>query len=331
MNVLVTGAAGYIGSHVSLALEEAGFQTILLDQRQTVNLESLHGTFVQGDYGDTPFLEEVFAKHAIEAIVHLAAFVVVPESVENPLAYYENNVAKMIPLLRMAIRYHVKAFLFSSSAAVYGAPTSERMDETAPLLPINPYGATKMMGERLLSDTAKAGHCKYGILRYFNVAGADPQGRCGQVSAQSTHLIKVACETALGMRDHLDIYGEDYPTPDGSCVRDYIHVSDLAAAHLLVLEKLLQDEESLLLNCGYGHGYSVKEVVHQVKVVSGVDFPVMHKPRRLGDPAALVADNQRIRALGWQPKFDSLETIVQTALAWEAKHNRFLTPSWQYS
>ena len=324
-NILVTGASGYIGSHITLALQQAGFQVVLLDRRRTVNLQSLDAVFVQGDYGDTAFVEEIFARYAIDAVIHLAAFIVVPESVENPLLYYDNNVAKMISFLEVTTRYPIKAFLFSSSAAVYGAQGDAMVNEDAPLLPINPYGASKMMGERLVMDAASAYGFHYGILRYFNVAGADPQGRCGQVNEKSTHLIQIACEAALGLRSHVDIFGDDYPTPDGSCIRDFIHVGDLARAHVVVLKKLLQGQENAILNCGYGHGYSVKEVVNRVKAVSSADFPVYHKPRRLGDTAALIADNSRILALGWQPKLDSLDAIIETTLAWAAKRKLLAT------
>lgn len=321
MKVLVTGGAGYIGSHVVRQLGEAGHEVTVYD-----NLSSGHrwavlsGELVVGDLGDQRQLDDLFAHHQFDAIMHFAGFIVVPESVEKPLEYYRNNTLNTHALLDRAQQHGVLHFIFSSTAAVYGIPDKAVIDEETPLAPINPYGASKMMSERMLVDLAKAGGPTYIALRYFNVAGADPEARIGQATPNATHLIKVACQAALGMRDKLQIFGTDYLTPDGTCIRDYIHVEDLAQAHLDALHYLDAGGESAILNCGYGQGYSVREVARQVSQVSGVDFSVEEVPRRAGDPPALVADNRRIRAvLGWQAQYDNLERIVADAWRWEQK------------
>ncbi len=321
MKVLVTGGAGYIGSHVVRQLGEAGHEVTVYD-----NLSSGHrwavlsGELVVGDLGDQRQLDDLFTYHRFDAILHFAGFIVVPESVEKPLEYYRNNTVNTHALLECAQQHGVLYFVFSSTAAVYGIPDKAVIDEETPLAPINPYGASKMMSEQMLMDLAKAGGPKYVALRYFNVAGADPEARIGQATPNATHLIKVACQAALGMRDKLQIFGTDYLTPDGTCLRDYIHVEDLARAHLDALHYLDAGGESAILNCGYGQGYSVREVVRQVSQASGVDFSIEEVPRRAGDPPALVADNRRIRAvLGWQPKYANLERIVTDAWRWEQK------------
>lgn len=322
-SVLVTGGAGYIGSHTTLQLAEAGHEVVVLDNLYSGHRWAVHeaARFVEGNIGDRAVVSELLASRTIDAIVHFAGHIVVPESVANPLKYYDNNVAGSLNLLQCAIEAGVGQFVFSSSAAVYGIPASTPVNEEAATSPINPYGATKLITEWTLSDLANAADdFRYVALRYFNVAGADRQGRLGQATPEATHLIKVACEAATGKRDGMSIFGDDYETTDGTCVRDYIHVEDLARAHLRALDYLKGGGESTKLNCGYGKGYSVTQVVEMVKRVSGVDFPVRMEGRRDGDPAELVADNKLVRrVLGWQPELDDLETICRSALEWERK------------
>ncbi|MCE2509399.1 MAG: UDP-glucose 4-epimerase GalE [Alphaproteobacteria bacterium] len=322
MRVLITGGAGYIGSHAALTLGAAGHDIVILDNLSAGHAWAvLAGEFVQADLADAPAMDALFEAHAFEAVVHFAAHIEVAESVERPLKYYRNNMRNTLALLERCGRFGVKHFVFSSTAAVYGEPTGERVGEDAPLQPINPYGASKRMSERLLRDLSNVSDMRYVILRYFNAAGADPKGRIGEAHTPESHLIPLTVQAALGLRPKIAIFGTDHPTPDGTCVRDYIHVTDLAAAHLAALDHLDRGGESLILNCGYGHGASVREVVEMVKEVSGVDFPVEEGPRRAGDSPVLVADADRIRqALDWQPQHDNLRFIVETALNWERKH-----------
>jgi UDP-glucose 4-epimerase len=320
MTVLVTGGAGYIGSHMVLALLDAGEDVVVLDNLSTGFPWVLpqEVPLVLGDMGDQDLVEETIREHRIEAIAHFAAKIVVPESVADPLGYYLNNTVKSRALIEAAVKNGVKHFIFSSTAAVYGEPTVIPVPEDLPLDPVSPYGRSKLMTEWMLQDTGRAHDLTYVILRYFNVAGADPRGRSGQSTANATHLIKVAAQTALGDRPRIEVFGTDYPTKDGSCVRDYIQVSDLADAHMVALKHLRGGGKSLTLNCGYGQGYSVLEVIDVVKKVSGVDFPVVISGRRPGDPAAIVARADRIRAeLGWRPQHDNLREIVSQALTWE--------------
>ena len=315
MKVLVTGGAGYIGSHVVRRLAAAGHDIVVFDNLSTgYRWAVTAGELVVGDLADEQALEAVFSEHRFEAVLHFAANIVVPESVANPLKYYSNNTRNTLNLLKMVERYQVPYMVFSSTAAVYGMPEQTVLTEDLPLAPINPYGASKMMSERMMMDLAAASSLNYVILRYFNVAGANPDGLLGQ----ATHLIKVACECVTGQRDGMSVFGTDYETRDGTCVRDYIHVEDLAKAHVMALDYMAKGGESQVLNCGYGRGFTVREVIDVVKTESGVDFPVQETGRRAGDPAALMADNTRIKSvLGWQPDFDDLNTIVRTALAWE--------------
>jgi len=318
--ILVTGGAGYIGSHVVKALGEGGYQVLTYDNLSTGNRWAiLHGELVVGDLAEREKLAMVVRDFAPDAVMHFAAGIEVAESVRSPLKYYHNNTANALGLLEVLQAAGVGRFIFSSTAAVYGIPETIPVDESAPLLPINPYGASKMMTERFLSDLSFADDTfNYVALRYFNVAGADPQSRIGQDYKNPTHLITRALKTAMGDYDKLQVFGTDYPTPDGTCIRDYIHVDDLAAAHLVALRHLLDGGRSEIFNCGYGHGYSVKEVVEVAKKVTGTDFHVEEAPRREGDPPALTADNRRITGmLGWVPRFNNLEYIIQTAWAWE--------------
>ncbi|MDX1588936.1 MAG: UDP-glucose 4-epimerase GalE [Oleiphilaceae bacterium] len=319
MKVLVTGGAGYIGSHVVRQLGEAGHEVVVFDNLSTGHDWAVtHGELVVGDLADPGAIESLFQSHRFEAVLHFAAHIVVPESVSNPLKYYSNNTRNTLNLLMALEKHRVPRLVFSSTAAVYGMPEKTLLDEKTPLSPINPYGASKMMSERMITDSADASGLDYVILRYFNVAGADPQTRLGQATPEATHLIKVACECATGARGGMQVFGTDYATRDGTCVRDYIHVEDLAAAHIRALEHMARGGESSILNCGYGRGFTVREVIETVKRLSGVDFPVTDVPRRPGDPEALMADNQKIRAvLDWTPRHDDLDTIVQTALDWE--------------
>lgn len=322
MTVLVTGGAGYIGSHMVLALHDAGERVVVLDDLSTGFRSSVpEGVpFVAGDVGDADLMARVIAEHGVTAIAHFAAKVVVPDSVADPLGYYLVNTAKARTLIATAVGAGVRNMIFSSTAAVYGNVSEMPVREDTPLAPVSPYGRSKLMTEWMLEDTARAHDFAYVALRYFNVAGADPLGRCGQSTPRATHLIKVACQAAVGLRPGLEVFGTDYATHDGSCVRDYIQVTDLARAHLAALAHLRAGGASRVFNCGYGRGYSVLEVVGAVKRLSGIDFPVTLSPRRPGDPAAIVAQVARIRdELGWRPEFDSLETIVAQALKWEKR------------
>ncbi len=320
MTVLVTGGAGYIGSHAALALLDAGRKVVILD-----NLTQGHrwavpagAAFVEGDCGDIDLVSRIIAEHDVTAIMHFAGSIIVPESVVYPLDYYYNNTVNSRALAQAAVDNNVRHFIFSSTAGVYGEPAKTPILEDFPSKPISPYGTSKMMTEKMLQDASVAYDFRFVALRYFNVAGADPQGRAGQTSRKATHLIKIASQAASGVRSHLDVYGDDYPTNDGTCVRDYIHVSDLANAHVLALEYLEKGGESDVMNCGYGRGFSVYEVIDAVKRVSGRDFTVNLAERRAGDPAALIAGADRIRQrLHWEPKYDDLDTIVTHALAWE--------------
>ncbi len=321
MTVLVTGGAGYIGSHVVLELLDAGEKVVVLDDLSTGFRWSVppEADFAAGDVADQALVSRLIDEHGIDGILHFAAKIVVPESVTDPLGYYLANTVKSRALVETAVRKGVMNFIFSSTAAVYGNSDEIPLHEHLPPAPINPYGRSKLMSEWMLQDAGQAHGLKYVALRYFNVAGADPKGRSGQSSPVATHLIKVAAQAALGQRPHLDIYGTDYDTPDGSCIRDYVQVNDLATAHLAALDHLRAGGGRTVMNCGYGHGASVLEVVDVVKRVSGVDFPVRLAERRPGDPAALVAKVDRIRGLGWTPKYDDLGTIVDQALRWERK------------
>ena len=328
MTVLVTGGAGYIGSHLVWELIDHGEDVVVLDRLSTGFAWAVapEARLVEGDIADGALVGRLIAEHGIDAVIHFAGSVVVPDSVADPLGYYENNTCKTRALIAACVKGGVKHLIFSSTAAVYGEPETVPVPETLTANPINPYGRSKLMSEWMIADAAAAHGFSYVILRYFNVAGADPRGRSGQSTPNATHLIKVTTQAALGHRTHLDVYGTDYPTPDGSCLRDYIQVSDLASAHLAALDHLRGGGESLTLNCGYGRGYSVLEVVDVVKRVSGRDFEVRLQPRRAGDPARIVAGADRIRTeLGWRPQHDDLAGIVGQALAWEdalAKRNR---------
>lgn len=320
MAVLVTGGAGYIGSHMVLALRDAGHDDIVVLDDLSTGFDwalSPEVTLVVGDVADQALVADVIRRHRIDAIAHFAARIVVPDSVADPLGYYLANTVKTRALIGTAVKEGVTHIIFSSTAAVYGEPKTIPVPEDLITSPINPYGRSKLMSEWMIADAAKAHGFTYVILRYFNVAGADPRGRTGQSSPNATHLIKVATQAALGQRTHLDVYGTDYPTRDGSCLRDYIQVSDLAEAHRVALDHLRSGGESLTLNCGYSRGYSVLEVIEVVKRISGRDFDVRLSPRRPGDPAQIIAEAQRIRELGWTPKNDNLDRIVEQALAWE--------------
>jgi UDP-glucose 4-epimerase len=326
MAILVTGGAGYIGSHTVLELLAAGEKVVVLDNLSTGFRSAVpdDAPLIQGDFGDEDLVTELLAKHDVDAIIHFAAKIVVPDSVADPLGYYLNNTAMARTLLACAVDCGVKHFIFSSTAAVYGEPAQVPVSESETLKPMSPYGRSKLMVEWMLEDTAKAHDLNYVVLRYFNVAGADPQGRIGQSTPNATHLIKVAVQTALGRRPGMEVFGTDYPTPDGSCLRDYIQVTDLARAHVDALNYLRAGGGNLTCNVGYARGYSVLDVIDVVKKVSGVDFPVRKSGRRPGDPAAIVAANDRIRAeLGWKPQHDNLNEIVRQALDWERRlHNR---------
>jgi UDP-glucose 4-epimerase len=321
LNVLVTGGAGYIGSHAVLALIDAGHRPVVIDNLVTgFRWAVAEGTpFYEGDISDEALVADIFAKEDINAVMHFAGSIVVPESVENPLKYYHNNTAKTRSLIDSIIKAGIRHMIFSSTAATYGIPKESPVREDMPTLPINPYGTSKLMTEFMLRDVAAVHDFNYCALRYFNVAGADPKGRSGQSTVGATHLIKIAVEAALGKRDSVGVYGTDYATEDGTGVRDYIHVADLAAAHVIALEALTADPAtSHTLNCGYGHGYSVLQVLDAVDRVTNNQLVRKLEGRRAGDPDSLISDNRGIIArFGWQPKYDDLDTIVQHALAWE--------------
>lgn len=322
MTTLVTGGAGYIGSHAVVELVDAGEEVIVLDDLSTGFDWAVHpgARLVHGDIADRSLLDRLFSEHSIDAILHFAGSIVVPESVENPLRYYLNNTAKSRDLIQACVDHEVQHFIFSSTAAVYGTPASVPVAEDAPLAPQSPYGRSKLMTEWMLADTALAYPMQFAALRYFNVAGADPAGRTGQSTANATHLIKVACETALGKRNHIDIFGTDYPTHDGTCIRDYIHVADLAAAHRQALDYLRAGGEAMVANCGYGHGFSVRQVLAAVERISGRMLDIREGPRRPGDATEIVADPKLVKdRLGWVPTFDNLDCIVSHALSWEEK------------
>jgi UDP-glucose 4-epimerase len=319
--VLVTGGAGYIGSHVVKQLLNAGDQVVVLDDLSTGFSEAvLGGEFIQGNTGDKQLVTQILSEYAVDSVMHFAAHTIVPESVENPLKYYGNNTCCSRNLLECCQQAGIKHFIFSSTAAVYGIPESGLAREDTTLQPINPYGMSKLMTEQMLRDLSSATDLRHVVLRYFNVAGCDPEGQIGQSTRKATLLIKVACETAVGKRKQINIFGTDYATADGTGVRDYIHVEDLADAHIKALNYLRQGGDSTTLNCGYGHGYSVREVLQMVEKVNGASLPIEEKPRRAGDPPSLVADAGQIKSLlGWEPQYDDLEAIVRTALNWEKK------------
>lgn len=320
MTILVTGGAGYIGSHMVLNLVDAGEKVVVIDNLSTGKDWAIHedADLVMGDIADIHLVEQTIKQYNVDAVIHFAGSIIVPESVEDPLLYYSNNTAKTRNLLQAVVKCGVKHFIFSSTAAVYGDVAVERVFETTLKDPISPYGRSKLMTEWMLQDTAFAHDFNYVALRYFNVAGADPKGRTGQSTPNATHLIKVANQVALGDRDYMEIYGTDYDTRDGTCIRDYIHVSDLTQAHYLALQYLRAGGASDVMNCGYGDGFTVREVLAAVKKVSDVDFEVREVPRRAGDPPIVVANSDLAKTkLNWQPDYNDLELIVKNAFDWE--------------
>jgi len=325
MSVLVTGGAGYIGSHATLALLDAGYDVVVIDNLSTGVREAVPASvpLVIGDVGDGDLTARIMRDHKVDAIMHFAGSIIVPESVSDPLKYYLNNTANSRTLIQSAVENDVRTFIFSSTAAVYGMPEIIPVTEDAPTVPINPYGTSKLMTEWMLRDTTAAHDLVAGVLRYFNVAGADPDGRVGQSTPRATHLIKVACQTAIGAREKVQIFGDDYPTEDGTGIRDYIHVCDLVDAHVELLKYLTSKRQSVTMNCGYGRGYSVRQVLDTVQRVSGDKLNIETASRRAGDPPIIVADASRIgETLGWRPKHDDLDFIVRTALDWEKRLHR---------
>ncbi|HEY2395343.1 MAG TPA: UDP-glucose 4-epimerase GalE [Rudaea sp.] len=322
--VLVTGGAGYIGSHVALQLAAAGETVVVIDDLSTGFADAvLDAELVVANVGDVTMVEKLLRQREIDTVMHFAARTIVPESVEDPLRYYGNNSCATRNLLACCMRSGVRHFVFSSTAAVYGEPDAGRVDEDSPTTPINPYGSSKLVSEWMLRDLARCGGMRHVVLRYFNVAGSDIRGRIGQSTLNATLLTKVACEVAVGRRPHLRIFGTDYPTPDGTGVRDYVHVDDLARAHLAALEYLRQGGYPVTLNCGYGHGYSVREVAAAVGRANGAAIAIVEYPRRAGDPPSLIADVRRIRTvLGWEPCCDDIDLIAATSLAWERNLQR---------
>lgn len=319
MNVLVTGGAGYIGSHIIRDLREAGHIVVAYDSLYSGHRWAvMDAELVVGDLAERYRLESLLSTRSFDAVVHCAGHIWVGESVRNPGKYYFNNTSNAVRLFDLCAQYGIRKIVFSSTAAVYGQPNVELIDEKQPLAPINPYGASKMMAERALQDIAAAADIQVAILRYFNVAGADAQARIGEATPDNSHLVKLACQTAAGARPAMAINGTDYDTPDGTCVRDYVHIDDLASAHVQALNYLHHEKRDLIANCGYGHGFSVREVLEAAKTITGVEFPIHEGPRRPGDPARLVADNKIIKSvLGWQPENDTLDKIVASAWRWE--------------
>ena len=326
-SILVTGGAGYIGSHVALQLREQGERVVILDDLSRGFRQAVRDTpLIVGNVGDAATVRELLARHGVETVMHFAAYTIVPESVREPLKYFGNNTCATRTLLECCREAGVRHVVFSSTAAVYGTPANGVAAEDSPTAPINPYGTSKLMSEWMLAALAQASALRYAALRYFNVAGSDTQGRIGQATPNATLLIKVACEAAVGKRPYVSVFGTDYPTPDGTGVRDYIHVEDLARAHLDALAYLRRGGASTVLNVGYGHGYSVREVLDSVRRISGRSFEVREEPRRSGDPASLIAQADRIRReLNWHPRLDDLDTIVRTAYQWE---QRLLREPW---
>ena len=318
--VLVTGGAGYIGSHTVKKLGEAGYEIVVYDNLSTGSADAvLYGELAVGELNDVERLSEVFARHDFDAVLHFAASISVPESLVKPLDYYYNNTCNVINVLQCCQKFGVERFVFSSTAAVYGEIQDYPVSESSPTQPINPYGKSKLMSETIIRDYAMASKLKYVILRYFNVAGADSSGQIGQMG-KAAHLIRVGCDAALGVRPSASIFGTDYSTPDGTGIRDYIHVEDLATAHVDALAYLEREATSQVMNCGYGNGYSVREVLSKIREISGVDFSIIETPRREGDPACVVASGDKIReVIGWKPQHDSLDEIVTSALEWERK------------
>jgi UDP-glucose 4-epimerase len=320
MAVLVTGGAGYIGSHMVWQLLDNGEDVVVLDRLSTgfdwaVPMEA---KLIVGDIGDAALVSKIIAKHNIESIIHFAALTVVPDSFADPIGYYENNTAKAMALIGAAVRGGVKNFIFSSTAAVYGTTGTDPVDENHSTLPVSPYGMSKLMTERVLADACQASGMKFTILRYFNVAGADPKGRTGQSTPAATHLIKAACEAATGKRPALNVFGTDYPSRDGTCERDFIHVSDLVDLHYRALSRLRDGQDSLLANAGYGTAYSVKDVIQSVERVTGKKLPAVYTERRGGDVMTVIAENARARhAFDWKPKYADLDVIIASSLAWE--------------
>jgi UDP-glucose 4-epimerase len=329
--LLVTGGAGYIGSHTIKQLGEAGYDITIYDNLSTGVVGALtYGKLELGDLADRERLTQVFSQNNFDAVLHFAASISVPDSVIHPLDYYSNNTANTLNLLQCCQAFGVNKFIFSSTAAVYGQPAANPITEDILPQPLNPYGSSKLMSERLIRDYAAASSLKYVILRYFNVAGAEIGGTLGQSGKKASHLIKVTCDAALGRRPYVGVFGTDFDTPDGTGIRDYIHVDDLARAHVDALTYLAAAGDSQILNCGYGQGYSVRQVIEKVKEVSGVDFPVIENERRAGDPACVIAGAERItKILGWQPRYNDLDIIIRTALAWEKKLDSQATASVQ--
>jgi len=323
-SVLVTGGAGYIGSHTLLQLAARGEKVVVLDDLSTGFRQAVRDVpLVVGNVGDRELVDRLLDEHHVDTIIHFAAHTIVPESVSNPLKYYGNNTCATRSLLESAARAGVKHFVFSSTAAVYGIPADGQASEETATAPINAYGTSKLMSEWMLRDLCAATPMRHVVLRYFNVAGCDTQGRIGQSTRAATLLVKVACEVAVGKRPHLSVFGTDFPTPDGTGVRDYIHVEDLATAHVNALSYLRDGGKSLVANCGYGHGYSVREVVSSVEKIAGIKLTVREEPRRAGDPPALIAKADKVRqVLGWSPRLDDLDTIVRSALEWERRLQR---------
>ncbi len=321
MKILITGGAGYIGSHAVKALGKLGHELTIFDNLSTGHKKAItFGELVVGDLSNEKLLDELFATKKFDAVLHFAGSIIVPESVENPLMYYLNNTMNSHRIISACVKHKCHQFIFSSTAAVYGMTDDGAASEETPKNPMNPYGYSKLMTEQMLTDVAASSPLRFVALRYFNVSGADPEGQIGQSFPGATHLIKVACETACGKRDHIKVFGTDYPTPDGTCVRDFIHVTDLAEAHVNALDYLVKGGKSEIMNCGYGHGFSVKEVINKVRQITGVNINAIETPRRAGDPAMVMSKAEKIsKVLGWKPKYDDLDLIIRSAYEWEKK------------